>query len=103
MFSNSIGTVYKRTAVSGIRKYDTTPYISNLPLLVSVASAELRAVLGIDSAVKTYVAIILGNFCEKYDKITLTGEYTGDFYVSSVDYTVTRGIRITKITLNQDE
>ena len=105
MHTNVVFDTYRREDGTSGRQYATTKTISAGVGLMLPLTGEMRAVLGLNNAVKAY------NFrsriidFEKYDKVTVTTPSTlaGDYYVEQLEVIDINGAPVYNMIITKDE
>lgn len=104
MRTNAIFDTYRRETSSGKRQYDTDKTITNGVGYIEPLDGTLKAVLGLDYAVKAYSLLSKEGDFEKYDKLTITfpSGYAGTYYIEVVEKILINDLSHNKILLKQD-
>ena len=104
MRTNVIFDTYRRETASGKRQYDTDKTITNGVGYLEPLDGTLKAVLGLDLAIKAYVLISVESSFEKYDKVTVTipSGYAGDYYIEGTEKILVNDCPHYKLLLRQD-
>ena len=105
MRTNCIFTTYRRATSGSERIYSGSATITNGTGFIQPAGGDMKAILGLDLAVKAYsLTTDLRNF-QKYDKITISSptSLAGDYYIEQLELSDFNDFQRYRLIIKQDE
>ena len=105
MRTNVVFTSYRRQTSGSERIYNPTAQITNGVAFLHPLDGQMKAILGLDLAVRAFSLTSNYSQFEKYDKVVVSSptELAGDYFVEGIELSSVNGMIQSSITLKKDE
>ncbi len=100
MHWNKTFTTYRRELSGGTRGYSGSATITDGNCFFEPAGGDLKAVLGVDQAVKAYALITYESDFEKSDRVVIDSE---NYHIEDVEIQYLNGISLSRLVIVIDK